>query len=74
MEDVEKQSLKEKHFNDVVVPNLDFLMEKLGDAKSLAEIRILRKLYVDFIKTHAEILEVSMVELENMYLHTLIYK
>ena len=69
-----EENLKEKFFNDLVVPNLNFLMEKLGDAESLAKIRSLRKLYVDFIKTHAEILGVSMVELERMYFHTLIYK
>lgn len=74
MEDAEKQNFKEKHFNDVVVPNLNFLMEKLYDAESLAEKRSLRKLYINFIETHAEILGVSTVELERMYLHTLIYK
>ena len=74
MEDAEKQNFKEKYFNDVVVPRLNSFMWKFDDAESLAEIRSLRKLYTNFLETHANIMGVSMVELERMYLHTLMYK
>ena len=69
-----EEKLKEKFFNDLVVPNLNFIMEKFDDAESPAEIRSLRKLYINFLETHANIMGVSMVELELMYLDTLTHK
>lgn len=69
-----KKKLKEKFFNDLVVPNLNFLMEKLDEAESLAEVKSLRELYINFLETHANIMGVSMVELELMYLDTLTHK
>ena len=69
-----EENLKEKFFNDLVVPNLDFIREKFEDAESPAEIRSLRKLYINFLETHANIMGVSMVELEKMYLDTLTHK
>ena len=69
-----EEKLKEKFFNDLVVPNLNFLKEELDEAESLAEVKSLRKLYNNFLETHANIMGVSMVELEKMYLDTLTYK
>ena len=69
-----EEKLKEKFFNDLVVPNLNFLKEELDEAESLAEVKSLRELYINFLKTHANIMGVSMVELEKMYLDTLTHK
>ena len=69
-----EEKLKEKFFNDLVVPNLNFLKEELDEAESLAEVKSLRKLYNNFLETHANIMGVSMVELELMYLDTLTHK
>ena len=69
-----EEKLKEKFFNDLVVPNLNFLKEELDEAESLAEVKSLRKLYNNFLETHANIMGVSMVELQKMYLDTLTHK
>ena len=69
-----EENLKEKFFNDLVVPNLNFLKEELDEAESLEEVKSFRKLYIKFLETHANIMGVSMVELEKMYLDTLTHK